>query len=151
MMRNRTLLLMSFMMAITWWDASAQEPSHSWREQAVPTHSATAAKLPDLDVQYVSLTPAGAVVYQVVNKGSGGVEQPFIVEIYLNGALKDLIRHEPLPAMTMQTAQSNLARVSDCQEVLARIVVDSQRSVRESDRNNNERSTKLSLPCPKTR
>lgn len=151
MIRNGTLLLMSLLLMSTSGEALAQRPTDLGTTPQVQTQNNPVAKLADLEVGYVGLTPAGTVVYQVVNKGGGGGDQPFAVDIYLNGALKDTIRHEPLPAMTMQTVQSNLARVSDCQEMLVRVVVDSQHSVRESDRRNNERSAKLSLPCPKIR
>jgi subtilase family serine protease len=106
-------------------------------------------KLADLAIHQASLGKAGSVIYQVANGGRSGTGGFFVVDIYIDGVRRDSIRHEPLPAMSMQTAESNLARVSECQTGTLRLVVDTQNTIRESNEKNNEYTGKLAAPCPK--
>ena len=85
------------------------------------------------------LTVTGSVIYQVANKGKGSTGKPFMVDIYIDSVRKDTIRHEPLPAMSIQTVESNLARLSDCNTGTVRLVLNAQNTVREADKKNNER------------
>jgi subtilase family serine protease len=105
--------------------------------------------LPDLAVHQVGLSKAGSVVYQVANGGNAGTGGFFVVDIYINGVRKDSIRHEALPAMSVQTAESNLARFSPCQGGTVHLVLDSQNSIRETNEKNNAYTDQLTAPCPK--
>ena len=106
--------------------------------------------LADLEVYAVALAENGSVMYQVANRGNGGTERPFVVDVYVNGARKDSITHNPLPALTMQAAQSNLARLVECKAGTVRLVVDAQNSVREANKTNNERTVQLTPPCARS-
>jgi subtilase family serine protease len=107
-------------------------------------------QLADLEVYAVALADNGAVIYQVANRGNGSTERPFVVDVYVNGVRKDSITHNPLPALTMQAAQSNLARVLECKAGTVRLVLDAQNSVREANKTNNERTTQLVPACARS-
>jgi subtilase family serine protease len=104
-------------------------------------------QLADLEVYSLGLTERGSVIYQIGNRGPAGTEGPFVVEIYINGVRKDAITHQPLPAMSMQTAESSLARFPDCAGGTVRLVVDPQGNVREASKANNERVAQLTPAC----
>ena len=109
--------------------------------------SAAAPALPDLEVYAVGLTDGGAVIYQVANRGHAGTERPFLVDIYVDGVRRDSISHPALPALTIQTAQSNVARLTECRAATVRLVLDPQNGVREASKANNERSAQLAPAC----
>jgi CARDB len=115
----------------------------------VPGKTPQQNKFPDLVVHQVSLSQAGSVIYQVANSGSSGTGGVFVVDIYVDGLRKDSIRHEALPAMSVQTVQSNLARFADCQRGSIRLVVDAQNTVREINEKNNEYGVQLTAACSK--
>jgi subtilase family serine protease len=106
-------------------------------------------KLPDLAIHQAGLGKAGSVIYQVANGGSSSTGGFFVVDIYIDGVRRDSIRHEPLPAMSMQTVESNLARFAQCQTGTLRLTVDIQNTIRESNEKNNDYTGKLAAPCPK--
>ncbi len=115
----------------------------SARAQGVATNPA----LPDLEVYAVGLADSGAVIYQVANRGNAGTERPFLVDVYVDGVRRDSISHPALPALTVQTAQSNLARLTECRAATVRLVLDPQNGVREASKANNERSVQLAPAC----
>jgi subtilase family serine protease len=117
--------------------------------EPLPGTKANAEKLPDLAIHQVGVSKAGSVVYQVANGGHAGTGGFFVVDIYINGVRRDSIRHEALPAMSVQTAESNSARFIPCQGGTARLVVDSQNMIRETNEKNNEYTNQLTAPCPK--
>lgn len=117
-------------------------PAGAWG-QAAPGSPA----LPDLEVYAVGLTDSGAVIYQVANRGNAGTDRPFLVDVYVDGVRRDSISHPALPALTVQTAQSNVARLTECKAAMVRLVVDPQNSVREASKTNNERSVPLAPAC----
>jgi subtilase family serine protease len=106
-----------------------------------------ADQLADLEVYSLGLTDKGSVIYQIGNRGKEGSERPFVVEVYINGVRKDAITHQPLPALSLQTAESNLARFTDCKAGTVRLVIDPQNAVREASKANNERVTALTPPA----
>ncbi|HXG03719.1 MAG TPA: CARDB domain-containing protein [Candidatus Binatia bacterium] len=103
--------------------------------------------LSDLEVYAVGLAESGAVIYQVANRGNAGTDRPFLVDVYVDGVRRDSISHPALPALTVQTAQSNLARLTECKAAMVRIVLDPQNGVREASKTNNERSVQLLPVC----
>jgi hypothetical protein len=106
-----------------------------------------AEQLPDLEVHYLGLSDRGSVIYQVANRGKGSTGRPFVAEIYINGVQRDSITHSPLPGLSVQTVESNLARLADCKAVTVRLILDAQNSVREVSKANNERSVLLTPRC----
>jgi hypothetical protein len=117
--------------------------------QKQPEQKPRSGILPDLTVHWIGVTPAGSVIYQVANGSKESTRMAFVVEVYLNGIRKDVIRHEPLPAMSVQVVESKLARLTECQDASARVVVDTEKNIREQDENNNERTMSLTPPCAK--
>ena len=109
-----------------------------------------ADQLADLEVYAVALAENGSVIYQIANRGHGGTERSFVVDVYVNGVRKDSITHHPLPALTMQAAQSNLARLVECKAGTVRLVLDAQNSVREASKTNNERTAQLAPACARS-
>jgi hypothetical protein len=111
-----------------------------------------AAELADLEVHGLAVTDQGSVIYQVANRGKGGTERPFVVDVYVDGVRRDSITHGPLPGLTLQTAQSGLARLPGCKTGTVRLVLDPQNGVRERSKANNERVAQLASACaPSTR
>lgn len=106
-------------------------------------------KLPDLAFYQLGMSPSGSIIYQVVNSGKASTGVPFVVEIHVNGSRKDIIRHEPLPAMSLQAVESKLARLSECKPAVVQVTVDPNNHVNELDKKNNNRSAQLTPPCPK--
>ena len=106
-----------------------------------------ADQLPDLEVYAVALGENGSVIYQVANRGKGGTERPFVVDVYVNGVRKDSITHSPLLGLSVQAAQSNLARLTERKVGTVRLVLDPQNSVREASKANNERTAQLVPAC----
>lgn len=143
------LLAIAIALAQVSWGASAQTPSKAPAQGATGDKVKDNATPPDLEVHHLGLTSTGSVIYQVVNKGTESTKAPFLVDIYVNGVRRDTIRHEPLPGMSLQTVESNKARFPDCKEGTVRVVLDIQKTVRESNEKNNERSAQLTPPCPK--
>lgn len=106
-----------------------------------------ADQLPDLEVYAVGISDNGSVIYQVANRGKGGTDRPFVVDVYVNGVRRDSLTHGPLPGLSMQTVQSNLARLTECKAGTVRLVIDPQNGVREASKANNERVVQLVPPC----
>jgi subtilase family serine protease len=104
-------------------------------------------QLADLEIYAMALAENGSLVYQVANRGNASTERPFVVDVYVNGVRKDSITHNPLPPLTVQAAQSNLARLVECKAGTIRLVLDAQNSVREANKTNNERTAQLAPPC----
>jgi len=107
-------------------------------------------RLADLEVYWIDLTDKGSVIYQVANRGKGSTEKPFVVDLYIDGRRQDSVTHQPLPALSVQAVESNLARFVDCQPAIVKLVIDPQKSVREVSRANNERAVKLTPRCGRT-
>jgi subtilase family serine protease len=114
-----------------------------------PENTPQQNKFSDLVVHQVGLSQAGSVIYQVANSGNSGTGGVFVVDIYVDGLRKDSIRHEALPAMSVQTVQSNLARLADCQRGSVRLVVDAHNMVPEINEKNNEHNVQLAAACSK--
>jgi subtilase family serine protease len=106
-----------------------------------------ANELADLEVVAMSIADNGSVIYQVVNRGMGGTDRPFVVDIYVDGIRRDSVTHAPLPPLSMQTVQSNRARLTECTAGTVRLVLDPQNGVREASETNNERVARLAPPC----
>jgi subtilase family serine protease len=136
--RGAISVLLLFYLFTPLYSGEAPKPTHTQQD-----------KLPDLIVHQVALSSAGSVIYQIANGGQSGTGSFFVVDVYLDGVRKDSIRHQALPAMSVQAAQSNLARLSDCQRGAVRLMVDAQNTIRESNEKNNEYNGQLTTPCSK--
>jgi hypothetical protein len=106
-----------------------------------------ADQLPDLEILAVAIADNGAVIYQVANRGTGATGRPFVVDVYVDGVRRDSVTHGPLPPLSMQTAQSNRARLAECTAGTVRLVLDPQNGVREASKANNERVARIAPPC----
>jgi subtilase family serine protease len=106
-----------------------------------------ADQLADLEIVAVAVADNGSVIYQVANRGTGGTDRPFVVDVYVDGVRRDSVTHSPLPPLSMQTVQSNRARLTECTAGTVRLVLDPQNGVREASKANNERVARLAPPC----
>ena len=104
-------------------------------------------QLADLEIVAVAVADNGSVIYQVANRGTGSTHRPFVVDVYVDGVRQDSVTHGPLPPRSMQTVQSNRARLTECTAGIVRLVLDSQNSVREASKANNERVERLAPSC----
>jgi subtilase family serine protease len=109
-----------------------------------------AEHLPDLEVYALAAADNGAVIYQVANRGKAGTDRSFVVDVYVNGVRRDSITHGPLPALSMQTVQSSLARLAECTAGTVRLVLDPQNGVREASKANNERVVQVMPTCARS-
>jgi len=119
----------------------------AWPGADVSAQTKPEAELPDLEVHYLALSDKGSVIYQVANRGKVSSGLPFVAEIYINGVQTDSITHSPLPGLSVQTVESNMARLADCKAGKVRLVLDPQNSVQEVSKANNERSVLLTPRC----
>jgi subtilase family serine protease len=106
-----------------------------------------ANRLADLEVVAVAVTDDGSVIYQVGNRGMAGTDRSFVVDVYVDGVRRDSVTHAPLPGLSVQTVQSNLARLTECAAGTVRLVLDPQNGVREASKANNERVARLAPAC----
>lgn len=104
-------------------------------------------QLADLEVYALAAGANGSVIYQIANRGKSGTDRPFVVDVYVDGVRRDSITHGPLPGLSVQTAQSNLARLTGCKVRTVRLVLDPQNGVREASKANNERVAQLAPAC----
>lgn len=108
---------------------------------------ASAQPLADLEVVAIAIAENGSVIYQVANRGPASTGRPFVVDVYVDGVRRDSVTHGPLPGLSMQTVQSNLARLTECAAGTVRLVLDPQNGVREASKANNERVAQLMAAC----
>lgn len=102
----------------------------------------------DLMISNVGFTPGGRVSYTLQNRGRNATASPFVVDIYINLARKDTVKHSQLPALSQQQVISNLARADTCDTVTLRANADSQQLVTEDDEANNSVQRSDTPPCP---
>jgi subtilase family serine protease len=102
----------------------------------------------DLVISELGFTSGGRIAYTLQNRGREATASPFVVDIYIDVARKDTIKHSALPSWSEQRVVSNVARAGTCATVRVRLAVDSQQLVAEGDETNNSPQRSDTPPCP---
>lgn len=102
----------------------------------------------DLVISKFGFTPGGRVSYTLQNRGRNATASPFVVDIFINLARKDTVKHSHLPSWSEQQVISNLARAGTCDTVTIKVQADTQQLVAEDDEANNAQQRPDTPPCP---
>lgn len=102
----------------------------------------------DLVPTAITLSGSNQIAFTMTNAGRSAVTQPFVSDIYINGARKDTYKHPAQGAQSDVPVVSNLARVDSCGPVSIMIVSDAQQVVAEANEANNTKTTTLTPKCP---
>lgn len=120
----------------------------SAQPQSIEERDPRLAKQIDLVVRSIGVSDSNYVTYTIRNRGLVDGDDPFVVDIYVNGDRRDTVKHSPLKARGEATIVSNVARFETCQPGEVKIVVDPQQTVREVYNDNNESTRKFTPACP---
>ena len=116
--------------------------------QVVRRTASVAARLPDLCVESVAVSPARFLSFTVRNRGSRSTSVAFTAEVYLNGVRQETVAFAPLAKTNGRRAEARVAQFADCGKGTIRLVLDPQNVVTESDELNNDYSIDRGPPCP---
>jgi hypothetical protein len=103
---------------------------------------------PDLVVTSLEIDPEGFVKYKVRNRGKASTEKSFMVDVYIDGAKKAQVLHNPLAGQTEDARNARAARIPSCKLFSVAVVVDSLNWVAEASENNNQGNGSYPSFCP---
>ena len=106
------------------------------------------ARLADLCVGSVAISPARFLTFTVRNRGARSTGASFIAEVYVNAERQETVAFAPLGGSSGRRAEARVARLADCEKGTIRLVLDPQNVVAESDESNNDYSIDRAPPCP---
>ncbi|HSE50734.1 MAG TPA: CARDB domain-containing protein [Gemmatimonadales bacterium] len=106
------------------------------------------ARLADLCVGAVAVSPARFLTFTVRNRGSGSINAGFPAEVYINGVMQETIEFSRLSRSSGRKAETRVAKFADCEKGTIRLVLDPKNVVSESDELNNDYSIDRAPPCP---
>lgn len=113
-----------------------------------PAAGKKAARLADLCVGSVAISPARFLTFTVRNRGSGSISAAFPAEVYIKGVLQETIEFARLGGSSGRKAETRVAKFADCEKGTIRLVLDPKNVVSESDELNNDYSIDRAPPCP---
>ncbi|MGQ0429925.1 MAG: CARDB domain-containing protein [Gammaproteobacteria bacterium] len=102
----------------------------------------------DLVIGFLGFSSDGRVMYQVQNRGQSSTENPFVVDIFIDGERRDTVKHPPLPPFSSQQVKSLLARPDVCAASVLHAAADPQQIVAEHSESNNALERRTAPPCP---
>jgi len=106
------------------------------------------ARLADLCVGSVAVSPSRFLTFTVRNRGSRSTSAAFTAEVYLDGALQETIEFARLGGSSSRRVEARVAKFTDCEMGTIRLVLDPQNLVNETDELNNDYSIDRAPPCP---
>lgn len=102
----------------------------------------------DLVVTSLEIHPEGFVRYKVRNRGKSATGKSFIAVVYIDGASKAQVLHNPLAGQTEEPRNARAARIPPCKPFNVAIVVDSLNWVAEASESNNQGNASFPSNCP---
>jgi len=103
---------------------------------------------PDLVVTSLEIHPEGFVRYKVRNRGKTETGKSFIAVVYIDGASKAQVLHNPLAGQTEEARNAREARIPPCKPFSVTVVVDSLNWVAEASESNNQGNVSYPSFCP---
>ena len=115
--------------------------------QAIPSDKIPPDQ-PDLLVTTIEIHPEGFVRYRVRNRGKNATGTSFIADVYIDGARKAQVLHNPLAGQTEEPQNARSARIPPCKPFDVTVVVDSLKGVAEANEGNNQGNASFPRYCP---
>ena len=106
------------------------------------------ARLADLCVGSVAVSPARFLTFTVRNLGPRSTTASFPAEVRINGELLETIEFAPLRGAGVRRAETRVAKFAECEKGTVRLVLDPENVITETDESNNDYSIERAPPCP---
>lgn len=130
-------------------EAAGTKPGGAGEPCRVAGKTASApARLADLCVGSVAVSPARFLTFTVRNLGSRSTNASFPAEVRINGELQETIEFAPLRGSGVRRAEARVAKFAECGKGTIRLVLDPQNLITETDESNNDYSIERAPPCP---